>query len=357
MIEAALALSVATASPTVPPVPPALSLASASAGLPDEKLPVELPAITVIGHQGELPDAGSGRKLAPDAAAQLRILPPPAPDRATNDFLSQLELAVPHAPLPGANLPNPSDRQPLTQAWGALGSLPLLFGGPRYDFGLSHGQAFGSLISLTDLAANSNGLDQWSSLQAQERLAWGDDGWAQLSYRRNQQAPGSQTSLQEGGAAEADWQQDRLKLHLGLDLGHVQVWPVEALGTAPSVSSLDESWLYDVGAMGSYSPDLRWPGHALRLTGILGQQGSSETGLAGWSAPHVAAGASDTWSINPLWGLQYGLGAATMRQVTYLDPRAKLLYHPGAAADLSATGPLHDSPTTVWLGLQTHTDF
>ncbi len=323
--------------------------------LPAEKLPVELPAITVIGHQ-QHPEARRGSKLTPGTDAELMALPPPALARATNDFLAHMQLAVPAPPGPPAHIPAAADREPYTAIWGDLGGVPEP-GMLRYDFGFAHGRVIGSALSLTDLRAFANGLDRWSVVKANERLSWGPTNWADLSYRRDQETPGTQATLQEGGSARARWDRHRLSLGLGVDLGHVQVGDIRAdVQGGPALSSSDETWLYDLAVDASYAPKLAWRAHALKLDLLVGQQGTSETGTPGWSAPHAEIGAQDTWSLDPRWRLDYGLAATTLGQVGYLDPAVKVSFLPGGGAGLHAGGLLRESPTKLWLAARTTTD-
>lgn len=364
--------------PRIPPPPPVVadvSIATASsqaaasatasadlgylsglAGLPDEKLPVDLPAITVIGHRTH-PDARSGSKLAPNTAAELMALPPPPPERATDDFLSRMRLSTPQPPTAAIDLEPRGDRQPFTQIWGELGGMPAP-GLARYDLGLSHGREIGPALSLTDLRAYASQLDQWSILKASERLSWGATSWANFSYRRDQETPGVESALQEGGGADARWTENQLAFKLGAHLGHVQVWPIEAQASnsVPLVASTDETWMYDLAGAATYTPALGWAGHSPDVRLLLGDQGTTETGLSGWSAPRVELGARDTWIVQPAWGLTYGLAATTMGQADYLDPAVKVDFRPGGHASEGAQGLVSESPTDLWVSASTRTD-
>ncbi len=354
MASPALARTVASGSLSASGATPA----SGSIGLgvlPAEKLPVELPAITVIGHQ-QHPAADKGSKLTPGTDAELMTLPPPALARATNDLLSRMQLDVPAPPGPPSRIPAAADRQPYSAIWGELGGVPEP-GSLRYDFGFTHGRVIGPALSLTDVRALANGLDRWSEVKANERLSWGPTDWADLSYRRDQETPGSQATLQEGGSARATWNRGRMSLGLGVDLGHVQVGDIQAyVQGGPALSSSDETWLYDLAVNASYAPKLSWHAHALKLDLLVGQQGTSETGVPGWSAPHAEIGAQDTWSLDRRWRLDYGLAATTLGQVAYLDPAVKVSFLPGGGVAVRAAGLLRESPTQLWLAARTDTD-
>ncbi|MBI6546045.1 MAG: hypothetical protein HY692_04580 [Cyanobacteria bacterium NC_groundwater_1444_Ag_S-0.65um_54_12] len=316
-----------------------------------EKLPIALPALTIEGRQ-ERPDVASGSKLAPIASTTATLLPATQPARATLDLLQQLQFPVPPPAEVAAKTVETVDRLPYTAWWGGLGGLPLSatqMG--RYDLGLYHGQRWGPVLAVTDLAILAHDLDRWSSWRLQEQLSWSEVAWATLALRRAEQAVDSAWALQQGASSEVNWTRDRLTFRLAAEGGQVSsITARPSPGIAASATTVS---LYDIAAQAIHELDLGWEDHLTKLELLLGQQGASGGG-GGWASPHLRLKVTDFW-IMPEYALSfdYGLGLALARRVPYLDPALRVQWQPGA---ISGPGlELPSAPTQLWASLQTET--
>ncbi len=333
---------------------------------PAEKLPIGLPELKVIGHEVK-PDVNAGAKLPLEASASVAALPAPPAARATTELLDKLRLPVPLPPDGELGTVAASDRMPFTSMWGGLGSIPLggLQGG-SYDFGLYHGRQVGPVLSITDLAMNSHGLDHWSSVKLDQQVAWSENGSAAFGYRREQQAPDAASALQEGAKLQASWAQGALSAHLDAAGGRIESSGSSASGTTA---------VYGVGATFDFEPDLWFDDHLVKFGLQLGHLGASGPGGAGWSSPLLAVKAADRFHPFAQFSVDADMGLTLWGPSNYADPGLRVGYRPGSPGaippgvpgDNASVAPLEgsslapsssdevESPTEVWLGLANST--
>jgi hypothetical protein len=322
--------------------------------------------LTVIGHEAK-PDVNLGNKLFLDASESVAALPAPPPARATSELLDKLRLPVPPAPDSPMDPGIPVDRDPYTSLWGGLGNLPL--GGLHlgsYDLGAYHGQRIGSLLSITDFAANLHGLDGWSSLRLGEQIAWSDAIWSTLGYRREHQWPGAATATQESFKGQAAFGQDALSLTLSGEVGRV-----EASGSGLAAGVPSAMIAYGLTARGDFKPDWAIADHLPSFGLQVGQSGTSN-----WTSALLALSASDRIQALDQVAVTADLGFTLFREQSYFDPGLRVDFRPGSRGTSPAAAPgdrailggaefgtdpdlqgpsLAESPTETWLALKSET--
>jgi hypothetical protein len=297
---------------------PAAALAAETgkpAADPDEKLPAQLPSVTIQGR--DLSGTGDrGNKVSPTVstgASRIR-LPEPAQRRATREDNRGLMVNVtpstlePPAALPGPRLPYTS----LTAGWGPL---------TQYRLGLYDARMWGPALGITDLAGRA-GWD-WSGWHAKEALGWPGIGRADLQAHGfgwdRGGARGGQTWL--AGTLEHGEGTDMLA---GLDLdrgiletsrGGVATGSMQAMtGTARA------QWRPKVE--GEHQPQLDGKAQ-YRQWGI-------QNGGEGY------ASARDFWSLSDQVQLEGGLGGGYWGREAIVDPLAVFHYRPTPSSHLYA---------------------
>jgi hypothetical protein len=278
----------------------------------DEKLPAQLPSVTIQGQ--DLSNANDrGNKIAPSAAGTSRIrLPEPPQRRATRDNNKALMVDVTPSTLEAPSA-LPGSRLPYTSLLGGYGPLT------QYRLGIYDARTWGPVLGITDLSGHA-GWD-WSGWHAQEDLDWTAIGRAEFTATGfawgKSVNHGNQTYFQ--GVLDHDAGQG---FSIGLDGDRGTLGAIHS-GVADTdlnaqVGRVRGRWQPTVS--GEHQPQVDLTGQ-YRQWGI---QSGAESYLS----------VSDFWSLSDQVQLQGGLGGGYWGREPILDPQVTFHYRPAPATHL-----------------------
>ncbi|MEB3223529.1 MAG: hypothetical protein VKS61_15755 [Candidatus Sericytochromatia bacterium] len=278
-----------------------------------EKLPVQLPTVTVQGDDRSRPDAGGTARLTPsnDVRDSRVRLPDPAQRRATAEEAKGLMVSVTPSTVE-APAPLPSPRMPFTSITGGWGP-PL-----QYRAGLYDARWLGPVLALSELESQS-GMG-WVGLRGREWLDWPGLG-------------------RVGGLGETfGWEVDSLRggqsaWAIALDLGQSSTWT----GTlrhdrgAASVTGGAELLVARTGAHTEWRPTGFASDHQplVALTAqhrVWGRQAGAEAYLR----------LADRWTLTDSLAMEWGLGGGHWGREPILDPSFTFHYRPSVLTHLFA---------------------
>jgi hypothetical protein len=271
----------------------------------EEKLPVQLPTVTVQGDDRSRPDAGGAGRVTPtgDARESRVRLPDPAQRRATAEEAKGLMASVTPSTVE-APAPLPSPRMPFTSVTGGWG--PIL----QYRAGLYDARWLGPVLALSELESQA-GMG-WVGLRGREWLDW--PGVGRL-----------------GGLGETfGWELDGLKggqsaWAAAVDLGQSSTWT----GTlrhdrgAMSVSGAQELLVARTGAHTEWRPTGLAADHQPLVTltaqhRVWGRQ----------QGPEAYIRLADHWTLTDHLAMEWGLGGGYWGREPILDPAFTFHYRP-----------------------------
>lgn len=336
------------------PVALEASASAAQAGREAERLPMELPPITVTGRRLRLPQA-RGRKVRLDDPDLAGMIEPPPPVRPLSGSLSTLVLPVPLER--GREGDSEADAEPVP----ALGQLELalgdaLLGGPSTWRGRMGGAAAwstGGFTLLSDARAEWHALDGWSTLALDQHIAHERGGWAQLGFEGAHRRSGRYDLTRQVVEVSAGWDEalpgavltfSRAELANQITVGP---WRTTTR-TTQARWQLEGTRTVTPGALGL----------PLRLDWTVGQVGHSReehTANDGMVLRTMVAAEPWTMPVADV-NLEAGLGATQLGASSYLDPALRLRWEPrlpGRAAEPDAW----HRPLQLWSGLSTHADW
>ncbi|MBM3259951.1 MAG: hypothetical protein FJY99_09420 [Candidatus Sericytochromatia bacterium] len=330
------------------------SASAAQAGREAERLPMELPPITVTGRRLRLPQA-RGRKVRLDDPDLAGMIEPPLPVRPMSGSLSSLVLPVPleRPGDEGATL----DANPvpaIAQLELALGDA--LLGGPSTWRGRLGGAAawtLGGFTLLSDARAEWHALDGWSTLAFDQHIAHERGGWAQMGLEGVHRRTGRYDLTRQVLEVSAGWDEalpDAVLTFSRAELANqITVGPWRTtMGTTQTRWQLEGTRTVTPGALGL----------PLRLDWTVGQVGHSrEEDSANDGMVLRTMVAAEPWTLPVAdLDLEAGLGATQLGASSYLDPALRLKWAPrlpGRTAEPEAW----QRPLQLWSGLSTHADW
>lgn len=318
MSARSLTLSLATALAALAAGGAALPAMAAEAPKPaaspdgDEKLPAQLPSVTIQGQ--DLSSAGDrGNKLAPTSptsASRVR-LPEPPQTRATRENNRQLMVNVTPTTLEAPPALPPA-RLPYTQLLAGYGPIT------QYRLGLYDARTWGPVLGLTDLGGHAGW--QWSGWRAEENLDWKGIGRANLRATGYGWSPAGASGNQTFFAGSLD-HDEGTDWSAGLDLDRGQANTTGAASLLTSTARLRGRWRPTTG--NEHQPQFD-------LTGQQRQWGVQ-------NGPEGYFQMQDFWSLSDQVQLQGGLGGGYWGREPILDPMAAFHYRPTPATHLYAS--------------------
>jgi hypothetical protein len=279
----------------------------------EEKLPAQLPTVTVQGDDRSRPDAGGAGRVVPtsDARDSRVRLPDPAQRRATAEEAKGLMVSVTPSTVE-APAPLPSPRMPFTSVSGGWG--PIL----QYRAGVYDARWLGPVLALSELESQA-GLG-WVGLRGREWLDWpgvGRIGGIGETF-------GWEVDGQRGG--QSAWA-------AAVDLGESSTWT----GTlrhdrgAASVAGLPDLLVARTGAHTEWRPTGLATDHRPLVTltaqhRVWGRQ----------QGPEAYARLADHWTLTDHLTMEWGLGGGYWGREPILDPAFTFHFRPSVLTHLFA---------------------
>lgn len=344
----------AAAAEVLVPVAVEASASAATAGREVDRLPMELPPITVTGRRLRLPQA-RGRKVRLEDPELAGMIEPPPPVRPLSGSLSALALPV---PLDASSALAPELDEESVPALGQLelGLGDALVGGPATWRGRIGGAAAWTadgLRLLTDGRFEMHALDGWSVLALDQHVAHERGAWAQLSLEGAHRRVGRRDITRQVVAVSAGWDEALPGATLSFsraELGNqVVVWP----GTT-NTRTVQARWQLE----GSRTGTLGSPDRPVRFGWTVGQVAHARDDGAGQDGMLLRASLSpEAWPLPvPDLELETGLGLTQLGQASYLDPTLRLTWQPRQPGIEGLPDAWH-RPLQLWTGLSTHADW
>ncbi|MGE5706891.1 MAG: hypothetical protein ACM3YO_01055 [Bacteroidota bacterium] len=264
----------------------------------DEKLPIELPNVVVMGKASTPQTWGTGGSklpLRPEVRDRI-TLPAPAEQRASQAFIPATAIeATPSVSLPPIPTLVPVSRH--AQGWLGLGT--------GLEVGGYYGIQENGLATIQGQAALSSG---WSALALEAQLDRGIPASARYDYRGWEQGKANRFSL--GATTE------QLPFRASLESG---------LGWLPG----DRVW--ELGGTGEWHPFLSVE-HQPTVSLDVGRQTTLTRG--DWT---VRLSGQDRWQWDPQWSLTGGATLGTLKGQAHLDPKLVLDWRPLPSSSLALT--------------------
>lgn len=292
---------------------------AASAPERDEKLPAQLPSVTIQGE--DLSTAtGNGGKLTPTASvgAQRVRLPEPAQRRATSEGNRSLMVSVTPSTLE-SQAPLPQPQMPYTSILGGYGPIT------QFRVGLYDARAWGPVLGITEVDGRS-GWD-WSGWRGKEWLNWTGVGRLNVEgqgFAWNKGALQGGQSFLGGGYeyGESETFMARLDVNRGgLGSSMAAASPVAPgdLATALARGTVQ----FRPAAVGDHQTSFSLTAQQ-RVWGSL-------------SGPEAYLSANDFWSLSDAVQLEAGLGGGQWGFEPILDPKVAFHYRPQGSTHLFAS--------------------
>lgn len=291
---------------------PAPAFAQATSGTSgDEKLPAQLPSVTIQGEDRSSSGNQGETKVAPTVGPRTQRvrLPEPPQRRATSEGNKSLMVSV-----------TPSTLEPLVPPAGPLLPYTSLTGGygplTQYRLGLYDTRFWGPALGITEIGGRSGW--GWSDWHAKEWLDWTGVGRLSLrgdSFQWNGTGPQSNGSLFVAGGLEHG---DSPDFQVGLDSTFGRATSGGAVLT-PAGPSLDAS---RTTARAQFRPAPQGD-HQLTFQ-ARGQ-------LRAWGTlrgPEAYLSGQDFWSLSDAVQLEAGLGGGQWGFEPILDPKVAFHYRP-----------------------------
>lgn len=297
----------------------AFAAAPAAAADPDDKLPAQLPSVTIQGEDLSSPGLDGQGKLAPagSISPQRVRLPEPHQRRATSEGNRALMVSVTPSTLEGPSA-LPQAVMPYTSVLGGWGPLT------QFRVGLYDARLWGPAVGITEIDGRA-GID-WSGWRGKEWVDWAGVGrlnlegqgfgWTRGALQGGQSflAVGAEHGESENLLARLDVQRGQLGTGLAA---------ASPIGPGTLTTSLARAFAqYRPAPAGDHQPTLQLTAQH-RTWGALG-------------GPEAYALASDFWSLSDTVQLEAGLGGGYWGLEPILDPKVAFHYRPQASTHLFA---------------------
>lgn len=295
------------------------SLAADGKPDPDDKLPAQLPSVTIQGEDLSSPGKDGQGKLAPTGPANVQRvrLPEPAQRRATSEGNRALMVSVTPSTLEGQNA-LPQAVMPYTSVLGGYGPPA------QFRVGLYDARLWGPAVGITEVDGRS-GID-WSGWRGKEWIDWAGVGRLNLEGQGFAWTRGALQGGQSFLAAGAEHgESEDFLARFDLQRGSLGTGLAAASPIAPGgMTTMLARGFVQVrpAAVGDHQPTLQLTAQH-RTWGTL-------------SGPEAYALASDFWSLSDAVQLEAGLGGGYWGLEPILDPRVAFHYRPQASTHLFA---------------------
>lgn len=291
-------------------------------GASKDKLPIELPSVTIRGEDESVAPLKGGSKLAPlDPHAPLSQLPVAPNAKQPGALELAIETIRPEIRPASESLPVP--RTEWTELELGVGAL--------YELGVFHGREIAGAVTESELALDS----AWPWLRARLGVdATWNQATAGLGLRHVQEdLVGGDRLLIQSMELGGNWQRDDLLTDGALDFGWVQAPASNNNGLLQDQSS----WTRALKAGATWKPQ-GLEGHLPELSATLGHR---ETDRRSDATAYLRA--FDHWTIDPRWSVEAALGGGLFVGMPVLDPMARVSFRP-------------DDPTEISVALMTTSD-
>lgn len=286
----------------------------------DEKLPAQLPSVTIQGEDlSGSPNQNQGKISPGGTVGTQRVrLPEPPQRRATSEGNRSLMVSVTPstletpAPLPGAVMP-------YTSVLGGYGPVT------QFRVGLYDARLWGPAIGITEVDGRSGW--GWSGWRGKEWLDWGGVGRLNLEgqgFAWDRGAHQGGQSFLSGGFEHGE--SEDLLARFDVQRGQLG----RATGAASPLNAADLAATLTRGHL-KFRP-LVTAEHQLTLQ-LTGQYRAWGT----YAAPEAYLHAGDFWSLSDVVQLEAGLGGGYWGLEPILDPKIAFHYRPQAATHLYAS--------------------
>ncbi|MEB3299048.1 MAG: hypothetical protein VKO21_06135 [Candidatus Sericytochromatia bacterium] len=336
---------------TSAPASGSVGVRASETGREAERLPMELPQITVTGRRLRLPK-GKGRKLALEDPDWAGMIEPPPPVRALSGTLGSLQLPVPpERPEARGHVGEPPKEASLTILELGLGDLAL--GVPsrwRGRVGGAGAWQTGDWHLLTDTRAELNALEGWSTWSLDQEILHGTGAWVHLGLEAAHRQVGRQEVVRQGVEIAASW--DDACSGCTLTFGRAEVESRTPAGPwLASQRASQTRWQLEGRR------DVEW-GPGFRADWTFGQvagEGGEPDGRQGLLARGRLS--ARPWQDLPEGlSLELGLGGTQLGTTSYLDPAVRMAWQPSLPAQEGLPEQTH-LPLEMGVALASHADW
>ncbi len=322
LLSLSLVLALVTPMPAFALAPDGKRPEKTPAGKAADKLPVDLPSVTIRGEDESAAPLRGGVKLAPlDPRAPLSQLPGAPNAKEPGALELAIENLLPR--LVPENAPLPVPRTEWTELRLGVGSL--------YDLGFFHGREVASAVTESQLAIDS--ALPWLRARVGIDATW-NLATAGLGMRHyHEDVPGGDRLLVQSLDLAGNWQRDDLDTVGALEFGRL-------LAPASNSNGLvfdQGTWTRALEAGAFWKPQLH-PNHVSEFAAKLAHR---ETDRRSDATFYLET--RDHWTLDPQWSLEAGIGGGLYVGMPVLDPMARVSYRP-------------DDPTEISFGLKSDSD-